>query len=404
MINIINKENCCGCEACIQRCPKQCISFKEDSLGFLYPQVNIDKCIQCGLCEKVCPVLNKNNEKPPIRAFACKNKDEKVRMNSSSGGLFTAIALEVIRKKGIVFGVKFDSEWNIVFGYTDTEIGLKDFQGSKYAQARVGSTFKKVEHFLKDGRYVLFSGTSCQVAALHKYLQHDYENLLTIDFICHGVPSSKLFFRYLSEQLLQHSQTVRRAVEGKGPILSLNQMRVIKDIRFREKGEGWKKFRFSLTLAEPAGDGEQSSVIHSLFSNTDYGKLFLSDVALRPSCYKCPSKGGRSASDITIADFWGVDKIYPEFDDDKGITLAIINNEKSICCIPFEKIYYIETTIEEALNNNMGYFKSVSFQPKRNVFSILFSEGKSVRYIRKTLFPVPFKQRIKIIIRKLFNI
>lgn len=201
MINITEKHNCCGCTACVQRCPKQCISMIEDEEGFLYPHINKDICIDCGICERVCPIINQKKEKHPIKVFACKNKDEKVRMNSSSGGLFTAIAEEIIKKGGVVFGAKFDSKWNIRIAYTETLDGLKEFQGSKYTQAFVDNSYKDAETFLKKGRLVLFSGTSCQIAGLHNYLHCNYDNLLTIDFICHGVPSQKLFRIFLNEEL-----------------------------------------------------------------------------------------------------------------------------------------------------------------------------------------------------------
>lgn len=317
MIDIKEKQNCCGCSACAQRCPKQCISMIEDEEGFLYPQINKDICINCGICEKVCPIINQGKEKYPIKIFACKNKNEDIRTNSSSGGLFTAIAEEVIKKGGVVFGAQFDSQWNIRIAYTENLEGLKAFQGSKYAQAFIDNSYKDAETFLKKGRLVLFSGTSCQISGLHNYLHHDYESLITIDFICHGVPSQKIFHLFLNEELSRYKfgKNLKR-IRDNFYTCPKSDIK-IKNIKFREKSLGWKKFSFSLTLSQKDKNNE-NYILSSQFSNTSYGSLFLHNLTLRPSCYKCPSKAGKSCSNITIADFWGVNKFYPEFDDNKG--------------------------------------------------------------------------------------
>lgn len=403
MINITEKHNCCGCTACVQRCPKQCISMIEDEEGFLYPHINKDICIDCGICERVCPIINQKKEKHPIKVFACKNKDEKVRMNSSSGGLFTAIAEEIIKKGGVVFGAKFDSKWNIRIAYTETLDGLKEFQGSKYTQAFVDNSYKDAETFLKKGRLVLFSGTSCQIAGLHNYLHCNYDNLLTIDFICHGVPSQKLFRIFLNEELSKlNSSRIANNKKISFPKGS-NYEGIIKEIKFREKSLGWKKFSFSLMLT-PTCENQKINSFSSRFSQTSYGSLFLHDLILRPSCYKCPSKSGKSNSNITVADFWGVNKFYPDFDDDKGITLTIINNEKGIDLIPFENIEYIEPTFDQAFANNIGYFKSTSLTNRRIEFWDLFNKGYSLTKINKIMYPISMKTKIKSIIKKILGL
>ena len=201
MIEIKEKAFCCGCNACVQRCPKQCISMHEDEEGFLYPRVDKTICIECGLCEKVCPVINQNEPRKPLKVYAAYNKDEKIRRESSSGGVFTAIAEQVIDEGGIVFGACFDENWEVKHDYTETKEGLKAFRGSKYVQSRIKDNYQKAEHYLKEGRKVLFSGTPCQIAGLKKYLCKEYENLLTVDFICHGVPSPKVWRMYLNETI-----------------------------------------------------------------------------------------------------------------------------------------------------------------------------------------------------------
>lgn len=392
MIEIKDKSLCCGCEVCAKKCPKHCIQMREDELGFLYPHVELKSCINCGLCEKVCPVINQSEEQYPTNVYACKNIDEEIRLNSSSGGLFTAIATKFIQKGGVVFGVKFDKDWNVVFSYTTEFEGLKEFQGSKYTQAYVGDAYTQVEAFLKDGKEVLFTGTSCQIAGLKRYLQKDYGNLYTIDFICHGVPNQKLFKTFIKEEIQKHSRT------------SSHSLDFIKEIKFRSKKQGWKRFCFILRVSKPVNNDTDDVVISSVFSNTSYGKFFLNDLSLRPSCYNCPAKSGKSCSDLTMADFWGVQKFYPEFDDDKGITLAIVNKLKGDTLIPFDKLHYIKPSFEEAFDSNGGYFRSVPFQPKKTLFWEYILSGKDLCVVHKLLFPIPMKTKIKRAIKKLFRI
>lgn len=201
MIHITNRQDCCGCAACAQRCPKQCISMKEDAEGFLYPTVDTEVCIDCGLCEKVCPELNSGRERQPQKVYAAINKDEKIRLGSSSGGVFTALAEQTIDEGGVVFGARFDENWEVVHAYTETKEGLTAFRGSKYVQSRIGNAYKDAERFLRNGRKVLFTGTPCLVMGLKLYLGRDYDNLLTVDFLCHGVPSPKAWRLYLKEEV-----------------------------------------------------------------------------------------------------------------------------------------------------------------------------------------------------------
>lgn len=200
MIDIKEKKECCGCNACAQRCPKSCITMREDSEGFLYPEVDKEICIDCGICEKVCPVMYQGNKRKPLAVYAVKHKNNEIRLSSSSGGVFTALAESVIDEGGVVFGAKFDDNWCVVHSYSETKEGLAAFRGSKYLQSRIGDSFKKVECFLKANRKVLFSGTPCQIAGLKRFLRKEYDNLLTVDFVCHGVPSPGVWREYLNEE------------------------------------------------------------------------------------------------------------------------------------------------------------------------------------------------------------
>lgn len=246
MIEIFRKEDCCGCSACAQKCPKHCITMAEDNEGFLYPKVDESLCVDCGLCNQVCPIQNSFSPNSPVKVFAAYNSDEVIRRESSSGGVFTLLAEKVIDKGGTVFGAEFNGQWEATLGYTETKRGLARFRGSKYVQADVNETFRQCEQFLKTGRMVLFSGTPCYIAGLKRYLGNEYENLLTVDVICHGVPSPKVWRKYLDVVRRNAiKQTATRRLLEKVPFCSSPKpLPLIKGIRFRDKSEGWKKFRF----------------------------------------------------------------------------------------------------------------------------------------------------------------
>ena len=244
MIHIIEKRNCCGCSACVQRCPEQCITLHEDMEGFLYPEVDKERCVDCGLCEKVCPWQDSTIPVPPLKVLAVKNRNEEERIDSSSGGVFIALAKAVIRKGGVVFGAVFDERWEVIHACAETLEDVREMMGSKYVQSYIGNSYKEAEQFLKQGREVLFCGTPCQIAGLHSFLRKPYNNLLSVDFLCHGVPSPGVWRKYLAETF---SISARRAVAGKNTVLSssLNDMPVITGIAFRDKKlDGWKKFSF----------------------------------------------------------------------------------------------------------------------------------------------------------------
>lgn len=326
MIDIKEKKDCCGCGACVQRCPKSCILMREDKEGFLYPEVNKEMCIDCGLCEKVCPVINQSEERKPMAVYAAKHKDERIRLASSSGGVFTAIAESVIDEGGVVFGARFDKDWSVIHGYTETKEGLAAFRGSKYVQSRIGESYKNAEAFLKAGRKVLFSGTPCQIAGLKRFLRKDYDNLLTVDFICHGVPSPGIWREYLKEEIV-------RQCGGKNSVLIHHKDKLgdvyIENISFRDKRLGWKKYSLTLTLSVPDGHGAKKKVLLSEPLNKNiFLRGFLADLYLRPSCHACPAKKFKSGSDVTIGDFWGIQNVMPEIDDDKGVSVILVNSNK----------------------------------------------------------------------------
>lgn len=224
MIRITDKKNCCGCSACVQRCPKQSIRLEEDTEGFLYPKVNEETCIKCGLCEKVCPILNQADKLPVQEVLAVKNPDEEERMNSSSGGVFLPLARKVINKGGVVFGAVYDESWEVHNVYAEKIEDIYPMMGSKYLQSRIETAYRDAERFLKQGREVMFVGSPCQIAGLRTFLRNkEYPNLLAVDFLCHGVPSPGVWRRYLAETYGDYDakkQSRLQATAGKNTVLS----------------------------------------------------------------------------------------------------------------------------------------------------------------------------------------
>ena len=315
MIHLNKLEDCCGCTSCAERCPKQCISMKPDNQGFLYPYINTAKCIECGLCERVCPILNTARPVNPIKVYAAYHNDEFIRKNSSSGGVFSAIAETIIQEGGVVFGARFDDQWRVVHSYTDSTDGLVAFRGSKYVQSYIGQSYSKVEAFLNQGRKVLFSGTPCQIAGLKHFLRKNYDNLYVVDFICHGVPSPLVWENYV------HSLSSKRNLSSKERITS---------IAFRDKRAGWRKYGFSVWAQEAFKAGKNASssrgqkrYLYEIQQQNVYLRGFLQNLYLRPSCFHCMFRGFKSGSDITLSDYWGVRYLFPNLDDDKGLSLII---------------------------------------------------------------------------------
>lgn len=354
MIKIVEKSDCVGCEACVQRCPKQCIVMKEDAEGFLYPQIDIEKCIDCGLCERVCPVINQGEPRKPLVAYAAKNQDESVRLSSSSGGVFTALAEYVIAQGGVVFGARFDESWNVVHDYVETIEGLSAFRGAKYVQSRIGKSFLRAETFLKQGRMVLFSGLPCQITGLKKFLRKDYDNLITVELFCHGVPSPMVWKRFLEEEV------------------AIPHIR-LKSISFRDKVSGWKNYSFFYSQED--ANGVQ---LHRMpFAKNLFMRGFLADLYLRPSCYHCPAKQFKSGSDLTIGDYWGVKLAHPELDDDKGVSAVLVNTDRGVKILQtVQHISLYASTFENVVKCNPALMKSAQEPAKRPLFFELLNQYK----------------------------
>lgn len=356
MVIVTDKQNCCGCGACAQVCPKQCIKMTEDKEGFLYPMVGEDACIDCGLCERVCPELNPGIEREPQKVLAAINKDEAVRLRSSSGGVFYLLAEKFIRDGGVVFGARFDETWQVVMDFAVTLDGVQTFMGSKYVQARTEKAYIDARRFLQNGKKVLFSGTPCQIAGLRRFLNKEYDSLVTVGIVCHGTPSPKVWGRYLEE--------VR------------NECGEITGVAFRDKSRGWRNYSFRLSC-------DKKNVNFSVRKNS-YMKAFLKDLILRPACYNCKFKGGRSQSDLTLADFWGVWEVNPQMDDDKGTSIVFVNSDKGERLMADLDLATASSDYETAKAFNFACRKSpVPHRKRAEFFSELDSAGSVIRLMDK---------------------
>lgn len=384
MIEIKSKEDCCGCYACYNICPKQCITMKTDNEGFWYPKIDKNKCINCNLCEKVCPIINpvKRTDSKKI-AYAGINKDEQVRKKSSSGGIFSILAEYIIKNNGIVYGASFDEDFNINHKRILCNADLDLLRGSKYVQSSISDAYQQVKNDLENNKQVLFTGTPCQIEGLRSYLRKEYVNLITMDFICHGVPSPLVWKKYLEE--------IKRSKQEN-----------IKNIYFRNKNDGWKLFSLKIVF-------EKNIYINDL-NNDLFMKGFLQDVYLRPSCYSCKFKKINRISDITVADFWGIGNILPKMDDDKGTSLIVIHSEegKQLFDKLSEKMILNKVNLNEAIKYNSSMITSVKYNKKREAFFAELNFGKNVidllsRYT-KIRFIVKLKNKIKMEIKKIINL
>lgn len=301
---MLPKKTCTGCSACMSICPKNCIGMIPDANGFLRPETDTKVCINCGLCEKICPVLKEKTEKQQKTpsTYAARILNEDIRKNSSSGGVFTAVAEHIIKNKGIVYGAAFTENLSVKHICVTEKSDLDKLRRSKYVQSDLNGCFKKIKEQLENNTTVLFSGTPCQVEGLLSFLQKPYNNLITVDFVCHGVPSPKVFEEYLGYQ--------EKAYNSK-----------VTEVNFRDKSNGWKFSSIRLNF-------ENKKTYVKTFWQDPYMKAFLANICLRSSCYDCKFKSVNHKSDITLADYWGIDKINPSLDDDKGLSLVLVQSEK----------------------------------------------------------------------------
>lgn len=303
MPRLCDQTHCTGCTACFSVCPKHAIQMKYDSEGFLYPVVDENLCVSCNLCEISCPVLNH----PPqntyqTKAYAAICTREEIRQQSTSGGVFTLLAEWIFDRGGVVFGAEYNEDFSVSHCVITQEDNLQKLRTAKYAQSTLDDTFAKVQEELKSGKYVLFSGTPCQVSGLQAYLKKPCERLITVDVVCHGVPSPKVW---------QHYIDYRREHDAPGC--------KIDTINLRSKVTGWPGYSVCFSY--------RNGTCYSAKNNEDpFLRGFVGDYYLRPSCYECDFKGISRNSDFTLADYWGVWSQLPEYNDGKGTSLVLLHS------------------------------------------------------------------------------
>ena len=351
MIKITNKLLCCGCSACVQKCPTQCISLREDSEGFCYPIADDSKCIHCGMCIKICPFNQKQHKtRMPVsvKSFAVKNHKPEIRRKSSSGGTFLALAKLVIERGGVVFGAIYNSQWEVCITGSENIDSVYRMMGSKYVQARVGDSYRKAEDFLKQGREVLFSGTPCQITGLRSFLQKDYPNLLTVDVLCHGVPSPGIWRRYLSE-VIAHCNCSFKDISG---------------ITFRSKKSPytWQQYGIEIYTSE------EKVLFSEMYQQNIYMHGFIDNLILRPSCYRCMQKKRKLHGDITLGDFWGIHMLLPEFEDSLGVGLVLASSTKGVEFLNKLNIEKHEISLDSVVRMNAGFDAHIIPHPHRRRF------------------------------------
>lgn len=377
MEEIVSKNLCTGCTACMNICPKGAISFEIENDGFKYPVIDQDKCIDCGLCKRTCPVLNTKENESINKCYVGYNKDSNERLNASSGSIFSLLANYILDNKGIVVGAAFDENNHLKHIAVEKKKDLDPLRKSKYLQSDLDNIFKYIKEQIKN-RKVLFVGTPCQVAGIKSFIKNN-DNLITVDLFCHGAPSPKLFEKYVKE------------------LESINNDKLV-NYDFRDNSTGWDTYSNKATF--------KNKEIITDRKNNEYMKLFLSDIALRESCYNCNFKLGNKYSDITLGDFWGIKNHYPEMYNKEGVSAIIINTElgNEIFNNIKENLEYKNCDIDKIISGNPSLINSSKRPIKRDEF---FNEldntninNLTKKYQKKVSLIRKIKNKIKKIIKR----
>lgn len=355
---------CTACHACYNICAVKAVKMIADTEGFLYPEIDKERCVKCGRCKNVCPIINMPPVNSKAQAFAAYAIDEVEHSSSSSGGVFSVLARDILKNGGVVCGAAFNENLKVQHILVETEQGLSRLKETKYIQSEIGSVFSEIKCILISGRQVLFSGTPCQVGGLKAFLGKDYPNLLCIDLICHGVPSPEVFSRYLAEK-------------SDKPIVKMT---------FRNKTSGMSKVTLDY-------ENNKGIVIQEKYSESPYIIGFIQNLYTRPSCFHCHFKGEKRTSDLTIGDFWGVQEFHPALVTEQGVSAVIIHNEKGMRA--FEKVcsrMIVEpATTEEIKEWNSCLVQSVEYNPKREEFFIKWKE----QTVSETVMSLCTEKKIK---------
>lgn len=363
------KENCCACAACKQVCPTQSIQMQEDKYGYLYPVIDERQCIECGTCIKVCPLNNTGKTCIPQMSWAYINPNEECRMKSASSGAFEALCKAFLQGEVnySIYGCELDDKLQAKHCLIHDIKQIDRMRKSKYIQSYIDNEYASVLSELKAGKKVVFSGTPCQIGGLKNYLKIDFENLLTIDLVCHGVPSQKIFSRYIQYLQKRYHETV-------------------KSYTFRNKRkmeQRWSNHGICVEFI--------NGKILELEEEEDlYMYGFLNGVFNRESCYECKFAGLNRISDITIGDYWGIEKVYPDLTESKtnGTSLIIGNNEKGLGVIrTLDKSALYSTEIDDAVRENEQLKHPQKQSARRDIFLKEFSQNKKFDTCMKRAFP-----------------
>ncbi len=356
-IEELKHSDCCGCESCANICPQNCISMVRDAEGFSYPKINHEKCIKCGKCEKVCPSINAREnfpaQIPPILVVI--NPDEKVRRHSSSGGAFSAFSELILKDGGIIFGAGFDENWHVKHMSAENFDELENLRGSKYVQSKIGDIYKRVKSELESGRKVLFSGVPCQCAGLKNFLGKDYENLLTVGIMCHGVPSPLLWESYIKWL-------------GRGHEISR--------VNFRSKRFGWNNNHFEITFKD-CGYYVKSNM------SDFYLQGFLLSTTQRPSCGSCKFKFPNLNCDILLGDAWGIQNFAPEMFDNRGASIIVVNTNIGVNYVNKTKLIFKIVPLKAIINNALFFVSSAEDERRQDFFDELAKSNLPINTMQK---------------------
>lgn len=333
MIQVENEKDCCGCAACAAACPKQCIKMEQGTLGHLFPKVNAELCVDCGICQKMCPMQKELPQVEQQKAYAAYTKDQQLRFDSSSGGMFATFARHLMKQGYVVYGAAFDENLQLQCTLAENENELKPLMKSKYLQSNIGSKYSEIRAKLEQGQKVLLVSTPCQIAALKQYLKKEYSNLITVDFFCHGVPSQSFF-----EECLSYDE----AIKYKGKVLSYE---------FRTKKKNGSTPHY-YTVGYQKEEKSKSKTDY-YFDSTFYA-FFQTYICLRESCYQCKFGGQKRVSDITMGDFHDIDRYMSGINRFDGVSTVIVNTQKGreIFAACAEDLIFYEMNIEELTRND----------------------------------------------------
>lgn len=352
---LAEKMQCTGCGSCSIVCSKKCISMEYNWKGFLHPVIDNKLCVSCKSCEKVCPVLSKSPSNNSTVFWAAKNTDAIVRESSSSGGVFSALVKYCLKLGGTVCAAMYDEDFGVVHEVSNNLRTIGKFQGAKYAQSYAASYFQYIEQLLNENQWVLFVGTPCQVAGLKSFLGKEYNQLILVDMICHGVPSPMVWKQYIRE------------LENKYSSKLIN-------INLRSKETGWSNYQYSVKFSFENGYEETQ-----LQSENLYMRGFVNNLYLRDSCSNCSFKGINRVSDFTLGDYWGIWNQYPDFDDNYGVSLIMLHSKKAndIWNELRENFDCIPVTEKATIDNPSVYVSSIA-HPNQEKFWELINQNTSI--------------------------